>query len=233
VLVAPAHSASLATRSNWALAATMPTSRDFPAGWGYQLFGWLPRAHPADTVTPTPPPAGPGAVYAPAACANVPKILSRSGAALAGEVGVNRYTELFAWGAESLEAPATGDSERRGPNARLWIWLAPDGPARIANYLDWLDNCDSYHVTNYGVRGEVRNERTVATAVEARSPDGSYAAVTRTFTLVGGHEPPLTDHVSYYAVRGVILECWIYMDGSDRDLVRQRAAQTLQRLRAL
>ncbi len=234
LLVIPAHSASLASRSNWALAATMPTSRDFPAGWGYQLSGWLPRAHPADTVTSTPPPAGPRAVYAPAACANVPKILTRSGAAQAAGVSVDRYTELFAHAPELADAPATGESERRGPYGRLWIWVVPDGPARIANYLDWLDNCDAYHVTNYDFTGKFKNERTVSTAVQSRAPDRTYAAVTTTFTTFGGSEPPATYHVSYYAVRGVILECTIYnFYGADSDLVRQRAAQTLQRLRAL
>lgn len=58
-----------------------------------------------------------------------------------------------------------GDRERRehGPNSRFAIWVAPDGPARIANYLDWLGPCGAYRVTNYDRDGEVKDERTVTT----------------------------------------------------------------------
>jgi hypothetical protein len=242
LLVSPAHSASLASRSHWVLATALPTSGDFPADWGYQLSGWFPRAQTsATTESSTPPPTGPRAVYAPAACSTIPKLLSRSGAALAAKAGVDRYTESFIYSAQLWDAPATGESDRLGPNAELFIWVVPDGPAQIANYLDWLHHCGSYQVTNYGFGGRFKNRRTVTTAVESRSPDRTAAggavavAVARTFTTTAGDsEAPATYHVSYSAVRGVILECTIYnFDGADRDLVKQRAAATLARLRTL
>ncbi|BBX96649.1 hypothetical protein MLAC_19430 [Mycobacterium lacus] len=71
--------------------------------------------------------------------------------------------------------------------------------------------------------------------MEARAAAGADAAVavTTSFTTSGSHDPPSTYHVVYYAVRGVLLECSIYMEGSDADQVRQVAARTLQRLRAM
>jgi hypothetical protein len=232
-----AHSStSLASRSDWVLAGALPASRDFAIGWGYGISAPLRRKPMPDNVmSSTPEPGVPRAVYAPAACTNIPKILDHSGAALAANLAVDRYTELVPHKARLTNADATGELGEVGPNAGLGIWVVPDGPARIANYVDWLGHCGTYHVTNYDGDGHVTNERTVKTVVEARSANGADAAVTvtRTFTTMGSSDPPATYYVSYYAVRGVILECTIFMDGTDRDLVQRRAAETLQRLRAL
>jgi hypothetical protein len=88
---------------------------------------------------------------------------------------------------------------------------------------------------NHDNGGQVKNERTVETKVDARSASGAdaAAAVTRTFTAIGSRDPSSTYHVVYYAVHGVLLECTIYMEGDDVDLVQRSAAQTLEKLRAL
>jgi hypothetical protein len=175
-------------------------------------------------------------VYAPAACTRIPKILDHSGASFGPAVGVDRYTELRVNSAAFTDSDATGEPGEIGPTARLTIWVVPDGPARIANYVDWLGRCASYHVTNYDSTGRLKSERTVSTIVDKRTADGADAAVTvtRTFIPVRNRKPSATYHVSYYALRGVILQCSIYqMDGPDSGLVQRRAAETLRTLRGL
>lgn len=240
VLVIPPRASwlpSLEARSNWVLAGALPASNDFPADWGYSVSGPLQRTGVWDTVSSsTPQPGVPRAVYAPAACRNIPKMLDHSGASFGPSVAVDRYTELRVNSAAFLDSDATGEPDDFGPRARLAVWVVPGGPARITDYVDWLGHCGSYHVTNYAGDGKFKSERNVQTVVEGRSASGDEAAVTvtRTFTPVGNRKPPATYHVTYHAVRGVILECSIYqMDDPDRSLVQRRAAETLQRLRAL
>jgi hypothetical protein len=234
---AHASSASLLSRSDWVLATALPTSGDFPADWGYSLAGRLRRAAPTGTApSSTRPRPGPAAAaYEPATCGDLPKILSQSGDALAAYVQVDRFTQIFVQDAVPGDAAATGERREHGPNARFSIWAVPDSQARIAGYLDWLGRCGSYRVTNYDRGSEVKSDRAVTTQVEARSADGADAAVvvTRTFTPSGSIDPPSTYHVAYYAVRGVLLECAIYMEGADADVVRQVATRTLQKLRDL
>ena len=127
-----------------------------------------------------------------------------------------------------MDDDATGQRSESGPNASLAISVDTDGPARIANYVDWLGHCGSYQVTNYNQDGSIKNKRIVNTVVEGRAVNGPGASVTvtRTFTTPGGRTAPMTYHVSYYAVRGVLLECSIYgMNGADTDLVQRRAAK--------
>jgi hypothetical protein len=240
VLLIPTRSkapSSLASRSNWALAGALPPGRDFPADWGYGVSGPLRRTPTPDNVVPsTPQPGIPRAVYAPAACTNIPRMLDYAGGASMGPtMSVDRYTELQANSAALMDSEATGEIEEHGPRASMTIWVVSDGPTRIANYVDWLGHCGSYHVTNYDGKGGFKNERTVKTVVEARSADGADSAVTvtRTFTTIGNPAQSATYRVSYYALRGVILECQIFMEGPDRDLVQKRAVQTLQRLGTL
>jgi hypothetical protein len=234
---AHAASASLLSRSDWVLATALPTSGDFPADWGYALAGRLRRAAPTGTATSsTPPRPRPAtAAYEPAACAELPKILDQSSGVLAAYVQVDRYTQIFVQDAVPADAAATGERREHGPNARFSIWAVPDSQARIAGYLDWLGRCGSYRVTNYDRASDIKSERTVTTQVEAPSDDGADAAVgvTRTFTPTGSIDPPSTYHVAYYSVRGVLLECTIYVEGADADMVRQVAAHTLQKLRDL
>jgi hypothetical protein len=219
----------------------LPASADFPADWAYSVAGLLRREAPAKA--PSAKPASNGttrqgvtAAYTPAACGTIPKILDQSsGGAMAAYVQVDRYTQIWAQDAAPPDAAATGESHEHGPNARFGIWVVPDASARIADYQDWLSRCGSYRVANYDYGSQVTNERTVTTAVEATSAKGADAAVTvtRSFHLIGSPDPPSTYHVAYYAVRGVLLECAIYMEDADAELVKHVAAQTLQRLRAL
>ena len=231
-------SASLASRTDWVLATALPNSADFPADWGYSLTGRLQRAIPSTTVAsspqPNPAPAA-AAIYAPAACGSIPKVLDHSGGALAAYVQVDRYAQLFVQDAPPADAAATGEAREHGPNARFAIWVVPDAPARIANYLNWLGQCGSYHITNHFIDGQVKDQRNVTTAVETRSAAGADAAVTvtRTFTTVGSRDPSSTYHVAYYAVHGVLLECTIYMEGAELDQVKQIASHTLQKLGTL
>ncbi|KCG05350.1 hypothetical protein, partial [Mycobacterium tuberculosis] len=216
-------------------ATALPASQDVPADWGYSLTGRLRRAVSPSTVPPAAlPNTSRAAVYSPAGCGNIPKILDHSSADLAAYVQIDRDVQVFGQDAP-LDAAATGESDERGPNARFALWAVADGPARIANYLDWLNRCGSYQVTNHFLDGTVKNERTVTTEVEALSAGGADAAVavTRTFTTADGRDPSSTYHVAYYAVRGVLLECTSYLQGADLDLVRQLATRTVQKLRAL
>jgi hypothetical protein len=237
VLVTPprAKSApSLQTRSNWVLAGALPASRDFPTDWGYGLYGSLRPSRVSDDTAASPWKQGiPRTRYAPGACTSVPKILDHSGAALAAGLSVDRYTRLQAHSAGLMDDDATGQRGELGPNARLNIWIVPDGPLRITNYVDWLSRCGTYQVTNYNQDGRVKSQLTVKTVVDVHAADGTEAAVTRTFSTTVGRYRSATYHVVYFAVRGVIVECTIFMEGADRDLVQQRTAQTLQRLRAL
>ncbi|WP_204815104.1 hypothetical protein [Mycobacterium riyadhense] len=233
---AASSTASLASRTDWALATALPASADFPADWGYSLTGRLQRAapSPAEALAAQPSPA-PAAVYAPETCGSIPKVLDHSGGALAAYVQVDRYAQVFVQDAPPPDAAATGEGREHGPNARFAIWVVPDGPTRIASYLKWLDQCGAYRVTNYFLDGQVKDQRNVTSQVEARSADGADAAVTvtRTFTTIGSHDPSSTYHVSYHAVRGVLLECTIYMEGTELDQVKQIAFHTLTKLRGL
>ncbi|OBF91775.1 hypothetical protein A5791_14755 [Mycobacterium sp. 852002-51163_SCH5372311] len=240
VLVIPSRASSppsLDSRSNWVLASALPASSDFPADWGYSLRASLrPTRVSDDDAASDWRPGVPRARYGPPACTTIPKILRHTGAGLAAQQGVDRSTQLSAREAGLMDDDATGRHDESGPNASLVIWVVPDGPSRISNYVEWLGRCGSYQVTNYNQDGAVKNKRSITTVVGARSANGAEAAVTvtRTFTTPGSRKPPLTYHVSYTAVRGVIFECSIYdMAGPDRDLVQQRADQTLKRLRAL
>lgn len=230
-----AVSASLTAQADWSLATALPASADFPPDWGYSLSGRLQRAAATTDALPPPPNPSPTAVYTPDTCGSIPKVLDHSGAALAAYVQVDRYAQLFVQDAPPPDAAATGEGREHGPNSRFAIWVVADGPARVANYLDWLGRCGSYRVTNYFLDGRVKNQRNVTTAVEARSADGADAAVTvtRTFTTIGSRDPASTYHVAYYAVRGVLLECTMYMEGADLDQVKRLAAQTVNKLRAL
>ncbi|KZS59800.1 hypothetical protein [Mycobacterium ostraviense] len=228
--------ANLASRTDWDLATALPAGTDFPSDWGYSLTGRLRRAATADPgALTTAPHQDPAAAYEPGSCGDIPEILDHAGGALAAYVQVDRYAQLFVQDAAAADFAATGEGREHGPNARFAIWVVSDAAARIANYLDWLGRCGSYRVTNYFFDGRVKNHRTVTTQVGVRSAAGADAAVTvtRTFTTIGSRDPSSTYHVTYYAVRGVLLECTIYMEGPELDLVQKLAGQTLQRLRAL
>lgn len=90
-------------------------------------------------------------------------------------------------------------------------------------------------MANYDFNGRLKDKRSATTVLDDHWTDNAVVAivVTRTFVTAGSDETPATYHVSYYALRGVILECSVYMENAgDRELVQRRASQTLQRLRA-
>lgn len=240
LLISPrikASTGSLSSHSNWALATALPVSSDFPSDWGYALTGRLERPVPSTsgTLSPPPPAGAAAANYAPEQCGILPQILDHPSTSLAAFVHVDRYAQLFVQDAPPADAASTGESHEHGPNARFAIWVVPDGTAQIANYLGWLNQCGNYHVTNHFLDGQVKNRREVVTTVESRSAPGADAAavVTRKFTPTAGHDPASTYHVEYYAVRGVLLECTVYLEGAELDQAKQVAARTLQRLRSL
>lgn len=225
----------LASHSDWVLATALPTSTDFPPDWGYSLTGRLQRAAASDPATlSVQPDAGPAATYEPDMCGAIPKILNHSGDSLAAYVQVDRYAQLFVQDAPASDFAATGEGREHGPNARFALWVNSDAAEQVGNYQHWLDRCGSYRVTNYYVDGQVKDRRTVSTQIQSHAARDADAAVTvtRTFATIGSRDPASTYQVSYCAVRGVLLECTIYMEGAERDLVQRLADQTLRNLRA-
>lgn len=232
----PSHSAaSLAGRSNWALAAALPKSSDFPADWGYGLAGELQRSTPTVAPAPNTAPQLPSAAYGPPACGSIPRILDHREDARGPHVTVDRYKQLVALEAGLADADATGERHEIGPYATFMILVVRDGPAEIAEYAEWLRRCGSYRVTNFGRNRQHKNDRTVTTVPDDSWPGGADAAisVTRSFVTVGSQDPPSTYHVAYYALRGIVLECSIYMEGPDVDVAKRLATATIQKLRAL
>lgn len=119
--------ASLLSRSNWVLATALPASQDVPADWGYSLTGRLRRAVSPSTVPPAAlPNTSRAAVYSPAGCGNIPKILDHSSADLAAYVQIDRDVQVFGQDAP-LDAAATGESDERGPNARFAYHVFDEG----------------------------------------------------------------------------------------------------------
>lgn len=219
---------SLTPRSNWDLATTLPSYRDFPPNWNYQLEGTVRRRAPASSTAPAPAAAPTSAykAYAPADCGNAPKILDLyKTARFSAMVHVDPNTN-------DIASATVLSSDEPNLNARFIIWPVPDGPALIADYLDWIGRCGSYSMSTAGPDNQIVDARTVTTTVDARSDD--TVTVTKAFDETVADQPPVsTYHVMYYAVRGVLLECATNLNGSDIDLVKRLAAQTLQKLHAL
>jgi hypothetical protein len=221
LLVVPSRSSSLTSRSNWDLATVLPSYRDFPASWNYELEGTVRRAAPANNAAPRHP-----AVYAPAECGNVPTILGLyETSRFAAMVRVDPSTD-------DIASATVLSSDEPNLNARFIIWPVPDGPALIANYLDWIGRCGSYSMSSAGPDNQTTDVRTVSTTVDNHSADA--VAVTRySDETVGSQNPSSTYHVVYYAVRGVLLECATNLNGHDVDLVKRLAAHSLKKLHAL
>ncbi|HEY9304214.1 MAG TPA: hypothetical protein VIO95_07985 [Mycobacterium sp.] len=227
LLMIPARSASLLSRSNWDLATALPSYRDFPADWNYSLQGTVRRQAPSSTTASPPRAEAPASVYAPADCGNVPKILGLyESSRFAAVVRVNPSTD------EIASATALS-SDEPNLNARFIIWPVNDGPALIANYLDWIGRCGSYSVSSAEPGNQIADARTVTTTVDTRSANDAVAVTRFSEETAGGQRPSSTYHVMYYAVRGILLECATNLNGSDIDLVKRLALQTLQRLRTL
>lgn len=226
----PARPVSLRSLPNWDLAQLLPGVHDFPPGWNYSLRGSVHRTDPESTpARPSTRASAPAAAYTPRECAQVPKIAELfGGPGYAALVHVDRQTD------EIARAVLMSEDEP-DPNARFVIWPVTDGSAMITNYVDWLGQCGTYHVTSTDPDSGNEKRRTVATTIEARSTDAADAtlAVTRSTTVTApGPNHTMIYHLTYYWVRGVLLECATNLVGTDVDVVNRVAAQTLQKLRA-
>nr|WP_306439432.1 hypothetical protein [Mycobacterium simiae] len=146
-------SASLASRTNWNLAAALPASADFPVDWGYSLTGRLQRNATSPVAgAAAPRPQRPEALYAPSPCSGVPKVLNHFGDNLAAYVQVDRYAQLVVPDAPPADAAATGEGREHGPNARFAItdfpasWTVSD-----INELSDTFGYFRYHVSDEGL----------------------------------------------------------------------------------
>ncbi|HEU0191080.1 MAG TPA: hypothetical protein VFR17_07410 [Mycobacterium sp.] len=237
VLTTPAKRGSLVSRSNWSLSTALPPRSDFPADWDYSvsgLVGWaFPPSRSPQGAAAT---AGHAARYTPEACGDVPTILTGPGRYVA-HVRADHDPDPW-WIAKAVppDAAATGETDEHGPTASFVIWAVDDGPALITDYLRWLRRCRSYQVAAEDPFTHETHERAVSTVIDKTSDGHADAAVavTRWFVTTGdGHAPSSTYRVSYYAVRGLLLECSTNVDGSGAEMVGKLAGQTVQRIGAL
>ena len=237
----PYPEGSLLSRSNWFVATALPSRADFPPNFDYSLSGTLGRAKPPassaeDHAEAIPRPAE----YTPDGCGDIPQLLASPGTHVAS---VRVYRDPEPWWiarAEPPDAAATGEIDVPGPTARFEILAVGDGRDLITKYLRWLRRCRTYDVATADPLTDPlsaqTHERTVTTTLNRRpvGPADAALAVTRSFTPVDDpHRSPATYYVSYYAVRGLLLECTTNMTDSDVGLMKKVAAQTLRRLHAL
>ncbi|PQM44201.1 hypothetical protein C1Y40_05639 [Mycobacterium talmoniae] len=152
-------------------------------------------------------------------------------------MSVDRITDpLWIATAAGADASATGETDNAGPAAHFMIWAVADAPTLIAEYRAWLTRCGSYHVTAHDLPDQARHDRAATTVIDADPVTDADAAiaVTRSFVATDdGDTTSSTHHVSYFAVRGLLLEATTTMDGGDVDLVARLAAQTVWKLHAL
>lgn len=223
IVALPVHSDGLRSLSNWQLAGLLPAASDFAADWNYGLSGVVHRTAPAAGSAPAPP------EYVPATCRPDPEIAELDrGAGGAARVYVDRDRD------EIARAHYLGE-EFDDPHAEIVIWAVPDGVARIAKYVDWLHMCGRYTMKSLDPLHHTPRASAVSTTID-RQPGGggeSSLAFTRssapTAPVPG---PAIVTHVTYYWVRGLLLQCSTNMSGADGDVVDHVVAQTLQRMRA-
>ncbi|GAB4988148.1 hypothetical protein MAHJHV61_34200 [Mycobacterium avium subsp. hominissuis] len=225
IVVFPARPVSLRSLPNWELAKLLPGVHDFPPSWNYSRRGAVQRV---DADRPDAAPPNRPATYRPSDCANIPAIATLfNGYGYSAMVHVDKQSDQIA-------RAVLQSSDEPDPNARFVIYPVADGAAMITKYVDWLHGCGTYHVTATDPDGGAPVPRVAVTTIGARSAGGADAAleVTRSATVtVPGPLRTMVYHVSYYWVRGVLLECATNLTGADTDLVNRVAAQTLQRIR--
>jgi hypothetical protein len=226
IVAFPPRPTSLRSQPNWDLATLLPGIHDFPSSWNYSLRGSLHRTDPEQA--PAWPVRHPP-VFSPRECGPVPTLATlfdRPG--YAAVVHVDHQTDQIARAV--LQA-----SDEPDPNARFVIYPVTDGAALITKYVDWLNHCGAYHVTAADPVSGADEPRVVTTTIGARSAAGADAAleVTRSTTITAkGPLRTTVYHVSYYWVRGVLLECATNLSGPDLDVVNHVGTRTLQKLRA-
>ena len=201
---------------NWQLATAFPTSAEVPAGWAYRVGGALTPATPVEV--PAQKPSDPyHATFTPAECGGNPRIR-----VLAPPQNV----------AAKLALTIPDSSGRTEPTANFNFWLAPDGPAMIAEYRQWAQRCQSYR---YDVQPPGGVHQAFTARIDPRPTDGVDAAVVDLTSDSGPGDvaPPTRTLTAYYAVGGVLLEVTSDTEGAARETVKRLADRTVQKLLAL
>jgi hypothetical protein len=221
----PVRPESLRTLSNWQLAELLPTADDFPPDWNYGLSGVVHRSVPGDAPRSAPFPARD---YVPPSCRPDPAIAELdSGTGDAARVYVDRATDVLA----PPRLLGEGDPD---PHAEMLIWPVSDGPARMAKYVDWLHKCGRYTINSLDPLRHTPRTNAVTATIDRRPVDGDDVslALTRSSTQTAPRPgSAIVTHVTYYWVRGVLLECSTNLSGADGDVVNHVVAQRLQKMR--
>jgi hypothetical protein len=225
IVALPAPPESLRALSNWQLAELLPAADDFPPDWNYGLAGVVHRSAPDHTPGAAPAPAR---NYVPPSCSPDPAIAELDSGIGDARVYVDRNTD------EIARAHLLGE-ENPDPHAEIVIWAVPDGPARIAKYVDWLHKCGRYNINSLDPLHHTPRTNAVTATVNSHPVDGDDVslAFTRSSTPTAPKAgSAIVTHVTYYWVRGVLLECSTNLSGAGGDVVNHVVAQTLQKLRA-
>jgi hypothetical protein len=226
IVAMPVRQDNLRSLPNWQLAELLPTATEFPSDWNYGLAGLVHRTAPGHTPQSAPAPARD---YVPPACRPTPVVAELDGGTGdAASVYVDRDQE------EIRRAHFVGE-ENGDPHGQIVIWPVSDGAARIAEYVDWLHTCGRYTITSLDPLHHTPQTRAVTATVDSRPDVGSEAglAFTRSSRQTAPKPgPAIVTRVTYYWVRGVLLEYSTTLSGADGDVMNRVVAQTLQKLRA-
>lgn len=221
--------ASLAGTSHWMLATTLPTRAEVDPDWAYTLHGTLGYATPPQPRRPQEPaPSWPMPRFTPQSCGDLPDLVVIPGAAVARvTVDSAPRAPLSAAQPAMPASAATGFIPISRPQMAFRLWAVTDAVAEIAHYRRWLDSCRSYRATTTSRR------ETIATDIDTTIDLGADAAiaVTRTGTADGA-DPPI-QHARYYAVRGLLLECFTTMGDDDTESMATLCARTVRKLQKL
>lgn len=235
VLLTPPRSAGLLGRSNWALADALPARADFPADWNYSvngMIGWATPPSPAAESADAPNPIIPTVEYTPARCGELPAALAGAGTESASvrvdTTPVAIAKARFYW----RDSVAAGDPQDDGPTADFAILAVGETSDLVGEYLDWLKRCNSYGVSVHYPETQSDVDRLATTMVD-EPVEGAALTVTRSFRDLGSGAESLSYQISYYPVRGLLLQCRTNMTGADAELVHRLAVETVRKLRAL
>lgn len=219
--------ASLVGRSAWVLATTLPGGADFDPDWAYSVNA--PLAY-ATTPVPAPATAPGGPVFSPPHCAPLPDVLVIPGTRVASATAESEPRGL-AIAVAAPAAAATGFIDSPRPDITFRIWVPEDAPASIQRYRDWLAGCGSYEVDFTDPGTSAHRHGTISTVIDTDPDVHAEAAVTVTRGLT--ESDTHTQHVGFYAIRGLLLECSTSMGADQIDQLNRLCVRTAERLRAL